>query len=68
MIGQGVLEARLHHRLAKTAVCPSMMHDDASLRTTPLGSTAGIGMTSATSLKIGGVSGSEHHPHRDDLW
>jgi hypothetical protein len=25
-------------------------------------------MTSATSLKIGGVSGSEHHLHHDDLY
>jgi hypothetical protein len=44
-----------------------MMHDDASPITAPHGSTAVIGMTSTTSLKIGCVSGSEHHPHHDGL-
>jgi hypothetical protein len=67
MIRQDMPEVRLCHRHVQIAVCPSMMHDTTSPRTAPHGNMAINGMTSATSSKIGGVSGSEHHPHHDGL-
>jgi hypothetical protein len=53
-------------RQVQIATCPSMMHSDASPRTAPCGNTVVNGMTSAMSLKIGGISGSEHHPYHND--
>jgi hypothetical protein len=67
MIGQGVPEVKRRRWQIQIAVCLSMMHDGASLRTAPRGNTAVNRMTSATLLKIGDVSGSEHHPYRDGL-
>jgi hypothetical protein len=66
-IGQDVLEVKLCHRQLQIAVYPSMMHDGASLRTAPRWNTAVNGMTSTTLLKIGGISGLQHHPHHNDL-
>jgi hypothetical protein len=65
MIRQGMPEVRLRHWPVQIAACLSMMCDDTSPRTVPHASTAVIGMISTTSLKIGGISGSEHHPHHN---
>jgi hypothetical protein len=67
MIGQGVPEVKLRHRQVQIAVCPSMTHDNTSLRTAPRWNTAMNGMTSATLFKIEGASGLEHHIHHDGL-
>jgi hypothetical protein len=67
MIGQGVPDGKLHHRQVQVTVYPSMMHGGASVRTMPRRNTVMNGMTSATLLKIGGVSGLEHHPDHDGL-
>jgi hypothetical protein len=48
-------------------ICLSMTCDGASLRAMPPKNTSVNEMTSATLLKIGGVSGAELHPHRDGL-
>jgi hypothetical protein len=48
-------------------ICPSMMHGGASPSTVPHENMVMIRMTSVTSLKIGGVSVLEHHPHHDGL-
>jgi hypothetical protein len=66
-IGQGVPEVKLRHRQVQIIVCLSMMHDGVSLRTVSRGNMATNVMTSATLLKIGGVSGLEYHPHHDDF-
>jgi hypothetical protein len=65
MIGQGVPEVRSHHQQVQIVVCPSMMHDGTSLRTTSRD--ASHRTTFVTSLKIEGVLGSEHHPHHIGL-
>jgi hypothetical protein len=67
MIGQGVLEVKLHLQLVQITVWPSTMRGSASLRIVSRGNTAVIGTTSKTSSKIEGVSDSEHHLHHDDL-
>jgi hypothetical protein len=67
MIGQGVPEVRLRHRPIQIVVFPSTMRNNASPRTASHESTTVIGMTFITSLKIRGISGSEHHPHHDGL-
>jgi hypothetical protein len=67
-IGQGVPEVKLHHRRVQIAICLSMTHGGVSLRTAPRGNTTVNGMTFATLLKIGGISGLEHHPHHSNLW
>jgi hypothetical protein len=66
-IGQGVPEVKLHHRQVQITIYPSMMHDDASLRTTPRENMTMNGMTSTMLSKIRGISGLEHHPHHDGL-
>jgi N-acetylmuramic acid 6-phosphate (MurNAc-6-P) etherase len=66
-IGQGVLEVKLHHQQVQITVCPSMMCGDASLRAVPPEKMVVNEMTSATLLKIGGVSGIELCPHHDGL-
>jgi hypothetical protein len=67
-IRQGVPEVKLYRRQVQITVCPSMTHDGVSLRTTLRGDTTVNGMTFTTLLKIGGISGLEHHPHHDGLW
>jgi hypothetical protein len=59
IIGQGVLEAKSHLPSALIGAWPEMTRGDASPRTTMFGSTAVIGTTSETLLKIGGVSETE---------
>jgi hypothetical protein len=44
-----------------------MTHGGASLRTVPPENTVVNEMTYTTVLKIGGVSGTELHPHYDSL-
>jgi hypothetical protein len=60
-------EAKLHLRLVQIAIYLSMMHNTASPRTVPRRSVAAIGTTSVMSLKIGGISESEHHLHHDNI-
>jgi hypothetical protein len=64
-IGQGTPEVKLRHQQVQITSCPSMMHDGVSLRTSPRGNTAVNGTISIMILKIGGISGLEHHPHHD---
>jgi hypothetical protein len=59
MIRQGVLEAKSHLHSALIGAWPEMTRGDASLRTAMFGSTAAIGTTSETLLKIGGISETE---------
>jgi hypothetical protein len=59
MIGQGVPEAKSHLHSALIGAWPETTRDDASPRTVMFGSTAAIGTTSETLLKIGGVSETE---------
>jgi hypothetical protein len=66
-IRQDVPEVKLCHRQIQITDRPSMMHGSASPRTALRGNMGVIEMTSATSLKIGGTSGSEHQPHHDGL-
>jgi hypothetical protein len=61
-------EVKLHHQQVQITVCPSMTRDGALLRTAPHRNTVVNGMTSATLLKIGGVSSLECRPHHDGLW
>jgi hypothetical protein len=56
MIGQGVPKAKSHLHSALIGAWPETTHDDASPRTVMFGSTAAIGTTSETLLKIEGVS------------
>jgi hypothetical protein len=67
VISQGVLEVKQRHRQVQIVDHPSMMHGGASPRTALRGNMSVIEMTSATSLKIGGASGLEHHPHHGGL-
>jgi hypothetical protein len=60
-------EVKMCHQQVQIVVCPSMMHDGASLRTVPPENTVVNEMASATLLKIGCVSGAELRPHRDGL-
>jgi hypothetical protein len=62
-----VPDVKLRHQQVQIAVCPSMTRGGTSLRATPPENTAVNEMTSATLLKIGGVSGAEHRPHHDGL-
>jgi hypothetical protein len=55
MIGQGVPEAKSHLHSALIDSWPETTRGDASPRTAMFGSTAAIGTTSETLLKIGGV-------------
>jgi hypothetical protein len=66
-IGGGLLEVKLHHQQVQIIICPSMMCGGTLLRTKPHGNTAMNEMTSATLLKIKGVSSSERYLHRDGL-
>jgi hypothetical protein len=66
-IRHGVPEVKLRHQQVQIAVCSSMTRGGTSLRTVPLENMAVNEMTSATLLKIGGVSGAELRPHRDKL-
>jgi hypothetical protein len=67
-IGQDTPKVKLRHQQVHIAICPSMMHDDALLRTALYGNTTVNEMTSATLLKIEGVSSSKRYPYRDGLW
>jgi hypothetical protein len=67
MIRQGMPEVRLRRRTVQIIICLNMMHGGASPRTVSHGSTVVIGMTSAMSLKIGGIPGLEHHPHHNGI-
>jgi hypothetical protein len=67
MIGQDVLEVKLHHQQVQITVCLSMTRGSASLRVVPPENMTGNEMTSATLLKIRVVLGVELHPHRDGL-
>jgi hypothetical protein len=67
LIEQDVPEVKLRRRQVQIVGRPSMMHDGASPRTALPGNMGVIEMTSATSLKIGGALGSEHHPHHGSL-
>jgi hypothetical protein len=66
MIGQGVPEVKSHLPLALTGAWLETTRSDASPRTAMFGSTAVIGTTSETLLKIGGVSKAEHRVHLGD--
>jgi hypothetical protein len=66
MIGQGTPETKLHLHSALIGAWPETTRGDASPRTAMFGSTAAIGMTSETLLKIGGISETEHRVHLDD--
>jgi hypothetical protein len=66
MIGQGVPEVKSHLPSALTGAWLETTHGDASPRTAMCGSTAVIGTTSATLLKIGGISKAEPRVHRGD--
>jgi hypothetical protein len=68
MIGHGVPEVTLYRRQVQITGRPSMMHSGASPRSVLRGNMGVIEMTSATSLKIGGASCSEHHPHHGGLY
>jgi hypothetical protein len=59
MIGQGVPEVKSHLPSALTDAWLETTRGDASPRTTMFGSTAAIGTTSETLLKIGDVSETE---------
>jgi hypothetical protein len=66
-IEQGVPEVKLHHQQIQITVYPSMARDGASLKAVPPENMVVNEMTSTTLLKIGGISGAELHPHRDDF-
>jgi hypothetical protein len=66
LIGQGVPEVKSHLPSALTGAWLETTRGDASPRTAMFGSTAVIGTTSATLLKIGGVSKTEPRVHLDD--
>jgi hypothetical protein len=66
MIGQGVPEVKSHLPSALIGAWLETTRDDASPRTAMFGSTAVIGTTSETLLKIGGVSKTEHRVHLGD--
>jgi hypothetical protein len=67
MIGQGVPEVKLCHQQVQIAICPSMIHGGASLKTVPPENTTVNKMTSATFLKIGGVPSAKPYPHHNGL-
>jgi hypothetical protein len=54
-----VPEVKLCRQQVQIVICPSMMRDSASLRNVPPENTVVNEMTSATLLRIGGVSGAE---------
>jgi hypothetical protein len=60
-------EVKLCHQQVQIVVCPSMTRGGASLRTMPPENTVMNEMTSATLLKIRGISGVDLHPHHDGL-
>jgi hypothetical protein len=60
-------EVKLCHQQVQIVVCPSMTRGGASLRAMPPENTVMNEMTSATLLKIGGISGVDLHPHHDGL-
>jgi hypothetical protein len=66
-IEQGVPKVKLRHQQVQITICPSMTCDGASLRAVPLENTSVNEMTSATLLKIGGVSSTELRPHYNGL-
>jgi hypothetical protein len=66
-IRKGVPKVKLHHWQVQITGHPSMMHGGTSPRTASHGNMGVIEMTSITSLKIGGTSDLEHHPHHDGL-
>jgi hypothetical protein len=66
MIGQGVPEVKSHLPSALTGAWLETTRGDASPRTAMYGSTTVIGTTSATLLKIEGVSKTKRRVHLGD--